>query len=76
MYYKRLLVDLLGGDEDTRVEREGLNGVTLEMLRKLERVDSTRGARYRDLGQSFPSLAVPPVVDTDICVLSSPCTTS
>lgn len=58
VYYKRLLVNLLGTEEGTRLEREGLNGVTLEMLRKLECVDSTRGARYRDLGESLPSLAV------------------
>ena len=76
VYYKRLLVDLLGMEEGTRSEREALNGVTLEMLRKLESVDSTRGARYRDLGESSPSLAVRAWLILTAITRSSPCTTS
>jgi hypothetical protein len=76
VYYKRLLVDLLGTEEGTRLEREGLNGVTLEMLRKLESVDSTRGARYRDLGESHPPLSVCACPILTVVPRSSPCTAS
>jgi geranylgeranyl transferase type-2 subunit alpha len=50
VYYQRLLVTLLGTDDDTRAERETLNLDSLDKLRRLERVDPMRGARYRDLG--------------------------
>lgn len=51
VYYQRLLVTLLGAEDDTRAEREALNLDSLEKLRRLEKVDPTRGARYRDLGK-------------------------
>lgn len=49
VHYQRLLVTLLGEDESTREEREALNLKSLEQLTQLEKVDPTRGARYRDL---------------------------
>lgn len=51
VYYQRLLVTLLGSGDDTRAEREKLNLDSLDKLRKLEKVDPMRGARYRDLGE-------------------------
>ncbi|GAA5859386.1 hypothetical protein JCM1840_004591 [Sporobolomyces johnsonii] len=51
VYYKRLLVKLLGTDEATREERERLNLECAEMLRKLQEVDPLRRARYVDLGE-------------------------
>lgn len=52
VYYQRLLVTLLGTSDDSRPEREELNLDSLDKLRRLEKVDSMRGARYRDLGKS------------------------
>ncbi|KAK4052442.1 hypothetical protein OIV83_002244 [Microbotryomycetes sp. JL201] len=49
VYFKRLLVTLLGTDDSTLAEREQLNSDCLEMLIKLERIDPLRQARYKDL---------------------------
>lgn len=50
VYYKRLLVSLLGKEEATREEREQLNLEALGMLQKLAQVDPMRKCRYQDLG--------------------------
>lgn len=48
VFYKRLLVDLLYGYE-TKEERARLNEECLTLLEKLEKVDSGRVERYRDI---------------------------
>lgn len=51
MFYKRLLVSLLGDDAESLAEREKLNLDCFEMLKKLQEVDPTRKMRYIDLGE-------------------------
>lgn len=51
VYYKRLLVTLLGPDEDTRQEPEAINKECLSMLERLQTIDTTRQMRYKDLGE-------------------------
>ena len=55
VYYKRLLVRLLGTDEATRHERETLQAECLQGLRKLQEVDPMRKQRYKDIGQCSSS---------------------
>ncbi|KAM0790630.1 hypothetical protein ACM66B_004492 [Microbotryomycetes sp. NB124-2] len=49
VYFKRLLVTLLGNDDATLSEREQLNSACLYMLEKLQIIDPLRSMRYRDL---------------------------